>query len=181
MTNSVLKEKKKQFSKLPAEVLDKILEDAKAYKTFFTELVGVLTTANYNDKERVPAAVIILNKYKPEKKKGKVVLIEALVLNILQGGEDFSIIIVLDLWKNRNKTVIRSRSEAAQINKHIGKLAESLNGETYTGSRWLLLYETEMGQLIDKTLFIHPKKDEVFEELASANIVFYQSIKRISK
>lgn len=103
------------------------------------------------------------------------------VLNILQGGEDFSIIIVLDIWKNRNKTVIRSRSEAAQINKHIEKLAESLNGETYTGSRWLLLYETEMNQLIDKTLFIHPKKDKVFEEMASANIVFYQSIKRISK
>lgn len=28
-------EKKKQFSKLPAEAIDKILEDAKAYKTFF--------------------------------------------------------------------------------------------------------------------------------------------------
>lgn len=81
-------EKKSQFSKLPMEALDKILEDAKAYKTFFipkqarwenfkdlnlnigaeldkafkaiedeprnSELVGVLTTANYNDKERVP-------------------------------------------------------------------------------------------------------------------------------
>ncbi len=81
-------EKKKQFSKHPAEALDRILEDAKAYRTFFipkqarwqnfkdlnlnigaeldkafkaiedepknAELVGVLSTANYNDKERVP-------------------------------------------------------------------------------------------------------------------------------
>jgi len=86
--DSEREEKKKQFSKLPAEALDKVLEDAKAYKTFFipkqarwenfrnlnlnigaeldkafkavedeprnAELVGVLTTANYNDKERVP-------------------------------------------------------------------------------------------------------------------------------
>lgn len=86
--NAEREEKKKQFSKLPAEALEKILEDAKAYKTFFipkqarwdkfkdlnlnigaeldkafkaiedeprnSELVGVLTTANYNDKERVP-------------------------------------------------------------------------------------------------------------------------------
>jgi len=81
-------EKKQQFSKLPEDALEKVLEDAKAYKTFFipkqarwesfkdlnlnigaeldkafkaiedeprnSELVGVLTTANYNDKERVP-------------------------------------------------------------------------------------------------------------------------------
>lgn len=86
--NAEREEKKSQFSKLPVEALDKILEDAKAYKTFFipkqarwenfkdlnlnigaeldkafkaiedeprnSELVGVLTTANYNDKERVP-------------------------------------------------------------------------------------------------------------------------------
>lgn len=81
-------EKKVKFSKLPVEALEKELENAKAYKTFFipkqarweafkdltlnigpaldkafkaiedepknAELVGVLTTANYNDKERVP-------------------------------------------------------------------------------------------------------------------------------
>ena len=82
------KEKKEKFVKLPAEALEKELENAKAYKTFFipkqarwdqfkdltlnigpaldkafkaiedeprnAELVSVLTTANYNDKERVP-------------------------------------------------------------------------------------------------------------------------------
>ena len=82
------KEKKEKFAKLPPEALEKELENAKAYKTFFipkkarwenfkdlnlnigaeldkafkaiedepknAELVGVLTTANYNDKERVP-------------------------------------------------------------------------------------------------------------------------------
>ena len=82
------KQKKEQFSKLPEDALNKILEDPKAYKTFFipkqarwanfkdlnlnigpeldkafkaiedepknSELVSVLTTANYNDKERVP-------------------------------------------------------------------------------------------------------------------------------
>lgn len=81
-------EKKQQFKNLPPEALERVLEDAKAYKTFFipkqgrwanfkslnlnigaeldkafkaiedeprnAELVGVLTTANYNDKERVP-------------------------------------------------------------------------------------------------------------------------------
>lgn len=82
------REKKEKFAKLPPEALEKELENAKAYKTFFIpkqarwknfkdinlnvgaeldkafkaiedepknlELVGVLTTANYNDKERVP-------------------------------------------------------------------------------------------------------------------------------
>jgi len=86
--DSEREEKKKQFAKLPIEALEKVIEDAKAYKTFFipkqarwerfksltlnigpeldkafkaiedepknAELVGVLTTANYNDKERVP-------------------------------------------------------------------------------------------------------------------------------
>jgi type I restriction enzyme M protein len=82
------KEKKIKFSNLPKEALDKELENARSYKSFFipkqarwdnfknlnlnigpeldkafkaiedepknAELVGVLTTANYNDKERVP-------------------------------------------------------------------------------------------------------------------------------
>lgn len=86
--NTERDEKKQQFRNLPVEALDRVLEDAKAYKTFFipkqarwshfkdlnlnigaeldkafkaiedeprnSELVGVLTTANYNDKERVP-------------------------------------------------------------------------------------------------------------------------------
>jgi len=81
-------EKKEKFKTLKFEVLEKELENAKSYKTFFipkqsrweefkdltlnigpaldkafkaiedepknAELVGVLTTANYNDKERVP-------------------------------------------------------------------------------------------------------------------------------
>lgn len=81
-------EKRAQFAKLPEEVVVGLLEEPKAYKTFFipkqarwenfknlnlnigpeldkafkaiedvprnAELVGVLTTANYNDKERVP-------------------------------------------------------------------------------------------------------------------------------
>ena len=80
--------KRKQFANLPKEALEQIIEDAKAYNSFFipkqarwekfkslnlnigpeldkafkaiedepknSELVGVLTTANYNDKERVP-------------------------------------------------------------------------------------------------------------------------------
>jgi type I restriction enzyme M protein len=80
--------KTEQYKHLPAEALDKILEDSKAYSTFFipkqarwnnfkdlnlnigaeldkafkaiedeprnSELVSVLTTANYNDKEKVP-------------------------------------------------------------------------------------------------------------------------------
>ena len=82
------REKEEKFAKLPVEAREKVLEDAKAYSTFFipksarwehfkdlnlnigaeldkafkaiedepknSELVGVLTTANYNDKERVP-------------------------------------------------------------------------------------------------------------------------------
>jgi type I restriction enzyme M protein len=81
-------EKQVKFAKLPPEALEKELENARSYKTFFipkqarwqnfkdlnlnigaeldkafkaiedepknSELVGVLTTANYNDKERVP-------------------------------------------------------------------------------------------------------------------------------
>ncbi len=81
-------DKRKKFINLPLEALEKELENARSYKTFFipkqarwenfkdlnlnigaeldkafkaiedepknAELVGVLTTANYNDKERVP-------------------------------------------------------------------------------------------------------------------------------
>jgi type I restriction enzyme M protein len=86
--DSERKQKLEKFVNLPPEALEKELENAKAYKTFFiprqarwqnfkdmnlnigpeldkafkaiedepknAELVGVLTTANYNDKERVP-------------------------------------------------------------------------------------------------------------------------------
>ena len=97
--------------------------------------------------------------------------------NIILGNNDFSIIIALDLWKNRNKSIKRSKAEATKINKSIETLASLLKGEEYNGSRWLLLYEIRRHKLIPESIIPKPKQDAFFEKLMDEEITFYQSIK----
>ena len=52
---------------------------------------------------------------------------------------DFAIIVALDIWKNHNKSVLRTKHEARLINESIKLLMHSLNGEKLSGARWLLL------------------------------------------
>jgi len=100
------------------------------------------------------------------------------LINLLKTGDDFSIIIALDIWKNRNKLVQRSRSEATRINKEIQNLATILTGETYAGARWLLLHEIAMHQLIDGSIMPPIASTPFFTELTKHKISFYKSIRK---
>lgn len=51
------------------------------------------------------------------------------LLGTLKSDNDFAIIIALDLWKNRNRSIKRSRSEARDINATIRELTSTLKGE----------------------------------------------------
>jgi len=99
------------------------------------------------------------------------------LLNILKSGDDFSIIIALDIWKNKNKYVQRTRSEATKIKKAINSLVIELNGETMSGSHWLLLHEILMHKLIDANIIPVINRNSFFKELIRLNISFYMSIK----
>lgn len=100
------------------------------------------------------------------------------LINLLRTGDDFSIIIALDIWRNRNKFVIRTASEARRIKAEIRNLAARLNGETMKGSRWLLLHEIEMHQLIDGSIMPTIATDPFFAELKRYNISFYKGIRK---
>ncbi|RNC29222.1 MAG: hypothetical protein AWM53_00871 [Candidatus Dichloromethanomonas elyunquensis] len=100
------------------------------------------------------------------------------LINLLKTGDDFSIIIALDIWKNRNRSVNRTPAEARRINAEIKSLATRLNGETMKGSRWLLLHEIAMHQLIDGSIMPLIATDPFFTELTRHNISFYKGIKK---
>lgn len=110
-------------------------------------------------------------------KELKITLTGENLLGILKTGDDFSIIIALDIWKNRNKSVHRTTSEARSINEEIKKLSVSLIGEQYSGSRWLLLYEIEIHKLISKDLIPLVEKNDFFKKLIEYKVSFYNSIK----
>ena len=99
------------------------------------------------------------------------------LIDILCCSNDFAIIIALDIWKNKNKLIIRTRSQATAIKKGIEKLSVELKGEEYSGARWLLLYEIKFHKLIDDILFPAPTKDIFFDELYKNQVTFFQSIK----
>jgi hypothetical protein len=100
------------------------------------------------------------------------------LLEVLRSSEDFAIIIALDIWMNNNNSVKRSKAEAAEINKNIKELAESLEGEKYEGPRWLLLYEVGTHELLDTTIYSEPKTDIIFTEMKRNKVSFYNSIKK---
>ena len=99
------------------------------------------------------------------------------LLDTLKSDNDFAIIIALDLWKNRNRSIKRSLSEAREINATIRELTSKLKGEKLSGSRWLLLYEIKANKLVDEALIPSLELDLFFEKLLSLNISFYESVK----
>lgn len=99
------------------------------------------------------------------------------ILSVLKSDNDFAIILGLDLWKNRNRSVVRSSFVAKQINESIIELSNQLKGENFYGSRWLLLYEIKMHGLIDSSTM--PVIDQnLFIDILKARMVsFYSCIK----
>ena len=96
---------------------------------------------------------------------------------VLLSDNDFAIIIALDIWKNRNKAVVRTRQEARRINDSVKLLAQKLEGEKLSGSRWLLVYETTMHGFLSDYSLKDEDMDDFFKKLKECNITFYNSIK----
>lgn len=111
-------------------------------------------------------------------KELKLTLTAENLINILCCSNDFAIIIALDIWKNRKKTVERTRSQATAIRKAIEQLSIELNGEEYSGARWLLMYEVKIHGLMESRLMPTPAADDFFEKLYACRVTFYQSVNR---
>jgi len=99
------------------------------------------------------------------------------LISIIKSGNDFAIVIALDIWKNQKKCVIRTKLEARNIMKAIKILVSELKGEGYSNSRWFLLHEIRMHSLIDATLMPVLAKNDFFDKLYSCRITFYKGIK----
>jgi len=98
------------------------------------------------------------------------------MLGILCSDNDFAIIIALDIWKNRNKSVMRTPAEAKSIKAAIRELATSLSGEKLSGARWLLLYEIVLHQLVPTENMPAIEFNAFFEKMSELNISFYKGI-----
>ena len=96
---------------------------------------------------------------------------------VLLSDNDFAIIIALDIWKNRNKSVVRTRQEARRINDAVKLLAQKLEGEKLAGSRWLLLYEATMHGFLPEFSIKDEDMNDFFKKLKECEITFYKSIK----
>ena len=96
---------------------------------------------------------------------------------VLLSDNDFAIIIALDIWKNRNKSVVRTRQEARKITDSVKLLAQKLDGEKLSGSRWFLLYEATMHGFLPDYSLKDDDMDDFFKKLKACNITFYNSIK----
>lgn len=110
-------------------------------------------------------------------KRVKLSILGANVIKILKTCEDFSSIIILDIWKRDNKLVKRTRSEAIEINKEIKYLAKKLESETYHGEHWLLLYEVNRHKLLSGKKFGYkePQMNDFFKLLCKNDISFYSN------
>jgi hypothetical protein len=95
------------------------------------------------------------------------------LISILKSQNDFAIIIALDLLRNREKNVERKSGELEKISDALKELSESLKGETFSGSRWLLLHEMRLNNLLKRELIPSPQKDDFFNLLLDNNIGFY--------
>ena len=98
------------------------------------------------------------------------------LLNVIRSDNDFAIIIALDLWKNRKYRIIRTRSEAHEINVAITDLLANLKGERLTGARWFLLYETMANKLVEEAMIPEIDMDGFFSKLYSLDVSFYRSV-----
>ena len=96
------------------------------------------------------------------------------LLSILSSENDLAIIIALDMWTHHNNRVIRTREEARRINKAAEELAKELSLEKYEGSRWLLLYESEVHSLFPKGMYTPVAMPQFFKLLQQTGIDLYK-------
>ncbi len=98
-----------------------------------------------------------------------------IMINIMRSDNDFAIIIALDIWKNHNKSVSRTKYEARRINESIKSLMHSLNGEKLSGARWLLLYELHIHKFVSDDLLPPVEKNDFFKKMLELQISFYNA------
>lgn len=98
------------------------------------------------------------------------------LLDVIRSDNDFAIIIALDLWKNRKRSIVRTKSEAHEINVAIDYLLTELKGERLTGARWFLLYEMKVNRLVEDDMIPEIEMDEFFRKLYSLGVSFYRSV-----
>lgn len=96
------------------------------------------------------------------------------ILSIIQSENDLAIIIALDMWTHHNKRVLRTRTEAREINLAVNDLANSLSHEKYEGNRWLLLYEAEAHSLFPKGVYTPIAMTPFFSLLRQNGIDLYR-------
>jgi len=99
------------------------------------------------------------------------------IIKILNGDNDFAIIIALAFWKNNKHRVVRNRIEARKINQAIDELLVKLKGEKLSGARWLLLYEIIVNELVPKDKQPDVEKNEFFEKMFALGVSFYKTDK----
>lgn len=97
------------------------------------------------------------------------------LLKAFKSGNDFIIIIALDIWNNRRGSVKGIEGKIDEnINNEIVRLLNDLKGETMKGSRWLLLYELNAGNLVEKSKTPNIS-DEFFRKMLKWGVRFYHS------
>lgn len=96
------------------------------------------------------------------------------ILSIIHSENDLAIIIALDIWAHHNKRVLRTRTEAHEINLAVKELANSLSFEEYKGNRWLLLYEAEAHSLFPKGVYTPIAMTPFFTLLRQKGIDLYK-------
>ena len=94
-------------------------------------------------------------------------------MRILQSGDDFSMIIALDILQH-HEAIIRCDTEEEGMDKAVLDLVQSLDKEEYCGPRWLLLHEIEMHDLLSGTTYVPISRTPFFEKLKSLKISFYE-------
>ena len=79
------------------------------------------------------------------------------------------------IWKNHNKSVLRTKHEARLINESIKELMHSLNGEKLFGARWLLLYALHIHKFVSNDLLPSVEKNDFFKKMLELQISFYNA------
>ena len=96
------------------------------------------------------------------------------IIHTLKSQDDFSIIIALDIWQHHNNMVVRTKTQAKEINDAVKALADDLSREDYAGSRWLLLHEAEMHGLFPRSVYSPITRSTFFQALYDNGISFYE-------
>ena len=95
------------------------------------------------------------------------------LLNILKSGDDFSIIIALDIWKNHYERIQNSTFFQMDLIDAVHNVFNALKSCDYLGEHWLLLYESEIHNLNPNKDYVYPEKDDFFKKMKELNITFY--------